>query len=125
VSNLVAEAGLPVGLGVQSDEDRPAGRATKVPWLGGVLGIVVLLVVWEVLALYVFEGKHIMPTPTGVLRGLWDNRTLLHENAGVTIAEAAQGYLWGNVLAIGPAPVGYSELLHADHRGRPDSQHRL
>ncbi len=103
MSNLVAEAGLPVGLGVQSDEDRPAGRATKVPWLGGVLGIVVLLVVWEVLALYVFEGKHIMPTPTGVLRGLWDNRTLLHENAGVTIAEAAQGYLWGNVLAIGLA----------------------
>ena len=64
-----------------------------------------MLVVWELLAVFVFEGKHIMPTPIGVLEGLWDNRTLLWENAGVTLAEAGQGWLWGNVLAVGLALV--------------------
>ncbi|HWG73792.1 MAG TPA: ABC transporter permease subunit [Acidimicrobiales bacterium] len=105
MSDLVVEAGLPVGLVGASDQDRAARRGTRTPWLGGVIGITALLVVWDLLALYVFQGKHIMPTPTGVLRGLWDNRTLLQENAGITIAEAAQGWLWGNALAIALALV--------------------
>lgn len=75
-------------------------RVRRLPGLGGALGVAVVLVVWELLAVFVFEGKHIMPTPVGVLRGLWDNRVLLRENAGVTLAEAAQGWLWGNALAI-------------------------
>jgi sulfonate transport system permease protein len=100
VTDLAVEAGIPASLGL-IEEDRPSRRRlTQLPWLGSVVGIVALLVIWELLALYVFEGEHIMPTPVGVVRGLWDNRTLLHENVGITVAEAAQGYVWGNVLAI-------------------------
>lgn len=73
--------------------------------MGGVLGITALLVVWELLATTVFAGKHIMPTPVNVVRGLWDNRTLLRENASITLSEAGQGWLWGNALAIGLALV--------------------
>jgi len=99
----VVEARIPAALGV-TDEDRPVlGRLARLPWLGSVVGIVALLVIWQLLAMYVFEGKHIMPTPIGVVRGLWDNRTLLRENVGITFAEAAQGYVWGNALAIGLA----------------------
>ena len=105
-------------------------RVRRLPGLGGALGVAVVLVVWELLAVFVFEGKHIMPTPVGVLRGLWDDRVLLRENAGVTLAEAAQGWLWGNALAIvlallfvvsppggggTPAPRN-SQLRDADHR---------
>jgi len=68
--------------------------------MGAALGVAVLLVVWELLAVFVFAGKHIMPTPVGVADGLWSNRVLLRENAGITLAEAAQGWLWGNALAV-------------------------
>jgi ABC-type nitrate/sulfonate/bicarbonate transport system permease component len=80
-------------------------RGVGSAWLGSVIGVTGLLVVWELLAVFVFEGKHIMPTPVGVLTGLWDNRQLLWENAGITLAEAGQGYLWGNLLAIALALV--------------------
>ncbi len=79
---------------------RPLARMSETSWIGAVLGVAGILVVWELLAVFVFAGKHIMPTPVGVLDGLWSNRVLLRENAGITIAEAAQGWLWGNALAV-------------------------
>jgi sulfonate transport system permease protein len=103
VSQTAIETGLPAGLLGAGGQDRPSERGPRPRWLGSAVGIALLLVVWEVLALYVFEGKHIMPTPGGVLVGLWDNRTLLWENAGITLSEAGQGWLWGNALAIGLA----------------------
>jgi sulfonate transport system permease protein len=98
MSDLAVESGIPSSLAALGD-DRTRSRA-HLSRLAGVVGVAVLLVVWELLAVFVFEGKHIMPTPIGVVEGLWDNRTLLRENTGITMAEAAQGYLWGNVLAV-------------------------
>ena len=85
-----------------TDELEDAVRAAlkRFKWLGAVLGVTFLLVLWELLAVFVFEGKHIMPTPLGVVGGLWQNRVLLRENAGITLSEASQGWLWGNALAI-------------------------
>lgn len=105
MSQALVDVGRPDALGDQLSPQRQGGAGrrrslTRLPWLRGALGVTVLVVVWELLAVFVFEGKHIMPTPVGVLRGLWDNRVLLQENAGVTLAEAAQGWLWGNILAI-------------------------
>lgn len=74
-------------------------------WLAQLLGVAAVIAAWEVLAVFVFAGKHVMPTPLGLVAGLWDNRTLLWENSGVTLSEAGQGWLWGNGLAIGLALV--------------------
>lgn len=105
MGQLSAETGLLAGLLGPGRGGRPGDRGARSAWLASGVGIALLLGVWELLALYVFEGKHIMPTPVGVLAGLWDNRTLLWENAGVTLSEAGQGWLWGNSLAIGLALV--------------------
>jgi sulfonate transport system permease protein len=69
-------------------------------WVGGVLGVALVLAVWEVLAIFFLQGEHVMPSPVTVLRGFWDYRTLLRENTGTTLWEAAQGWMWGNGLAI-------------------------
>jgi sulfonate transport system permease protein len=103
VAELVPEDDLPDLFAALGGEDESPSRLTRLPWLGSVVGILLLLVIWQLLAMYVFEGKHIMPTPIGVVRGLWDNRTLLKENVGITLAEAGQGYVWGNLAAIGLA----------------------
>jgi len=108
VSQLSTATGLP---GALLGAPSAGGRASKsgddggsiVPWLGSVAGIGLLIVIWELFAVFVFNGKHVMPTPLGLLEGLWDNKTLLWENAGITLSEAGQGYLWGNLLAIGLA----------------------
>jgi ABC-type nitrate/sulfonate/bicarbonate transport system permease component len=65
-----------------------------------VVGPVGLLLVWEVLALTVFAGKHTVPTPVGVVRQLWPDRSLYTDNAPTTLREAGLGYLWGNLAAL-------------------------
>jgi sulfonate transport system permease protein len=102
MTDLLVGGALPAGLTGPSARSSRTGAA-RPSWMGATLGIAAVLIVWELLAVFVFEGKHIMPTPLGVITGLWDNRELLRLNAGITIAEAAQGYLWGNLLAIGLA----------------------
>ncbi len=68
-----------------------------------IIGPVVLIVIWEILALTVFAGKHSVPTPVGVVRQLWPDRSLYTENAPTTLREAGLGYLWGNLIALGLA----------------------
>ncbi len=70
-----------------------------------VVGPVGLLIVWEVLALTVFAGKHTVPTPVGVVRQLWPDRSLYFDNAPTTLREAGLGYLWGNLAALALAGV--------------------
>jgi ABC-type nitrate/sulfonate/bicarbonate transport system permease component len=59
-----------------------------------------LLIVWEVLALTVFAGKHSVPTPVGTVRQMVTDVDLYRENAPTTLREAGLGYLWGNLLAL-------------------------
>ncbi|MDQ6614263.1 MAG: ABC transporter permease subunit [Actinomycetota bacterium] len=73
------------------------------PWVGGAIGFVALVVLWEVLALTVFHkpGSGV-PTPTSVLSKFWtDFRGGLY-GPGIrqTLKEAVTGYLVANVLAI-------------------------
>jgi sulfonate transport system permease protein len=106
MADILLEGALPAGLTggpAPSGGAWTPGRLRGGRWVGGAIGVGVLLVVWELLAVFVFAGKHIMPTPIGVVTGLWTNRSVLKLNAGITIAEAVQGYIWGNLLAIGLA----------------------
>ena len=72
-------------------------------WLGGTIGAVLLVGVWEVLALTVFHkvGSGV-PTPTSVVSKFWSDvgSGLYGTNLRQTLKEAATGYLVANVLAI-------------------------
>jgi ABC-type nitrate/sulfonate/bicarbonate transport system permease component len=81
-----------------------AGDRTRLPaWVGGTIGVVILIAVWEGLAVTVFHkvGSGV-PTPTSVITKLWsDYRAGLYGvNLRQTLKEAANGYLVANALAI-------------------------
>lgn len=80
-------------------------RRAHPPRLGVLVGPLLVLVAWELLALYVFAGKDVMPTPIAVLRDFWIDRALLADNTGTTLTEAATGWLLGNALAVALALV--------------------
>jgi ABC-type nitrate/sulfonate/bicarbonate transport system permease component len=70
-------------------------------WLGGVIGVAGLLIVWTVLASTVFGTGDGVPTPWAVLRqigrdGIGFYRPLIQQTGG----EALRGYLAGNGLAL-------------------------
>ncbi len=70
-------------------------------WLGGVLGSVGVLVVWQVAGMTLFTSSHVIPPPTAILQQMnHDGPSLYWNNLQQTFKEAAQGYLWGNALAI-------------------------
>jgi ABC-type nitrate/sulfonate/bicarbonate transport system permease component len=70
--------------------------------LGGLVGVVVIVAVWWLASLVLFQGSGAVPTPPSVLAELLDPQrwaTTLR-NAASTVSAAAQGYLWGNLGAI-------------------------
>jgi len=73
-------------------------------WLGGLGGVVIVVAVWWILALTVFNGSDAVPTPGAVVtqfgRDGWD---FYATNAGITLRGAALGFLWGNVAALAVA----------------------
>ena len=44
--------------------------------LVGLGGLVAVVVAWELLALYVFAGRNILPTPVAVVHDMWASRAL-------------------------------------------------
>ncbi|MFD6399930.1 ABC transporter permease [Nocardia sp. NPDC060249] len=79
----------------------PAGIGTG--RVAGAAGVVVLIAVWWALAAAGTAGGTI-PSPWRVLSAMWsDGWGLYGPNFGVTAIGAMQGFLWGNVLAIGIA----------------------
>jgi ABC-type nitrate/sulfonate/bicarbonate transport system permease component len=72
-------------------------------WVGATIGAVLLLIVWEVLALTVFNHtKGTVPTPPSVVSKFWSDwrAGLYGKNIGKTMKEAATGYAVANVLAV-------------------------
>ena len=101
---LTETTSLPPTL-VGSGQALDAGpRAARPKWIGGTIGTVLLLVVWEILAI-LLTSKKVLPTPVAVARQMWNDRTFYTPHIKATLAEAAQGWLWGNLLAIGVAVV--------------------
>jgi ABC-type nitrate/sulfonate/bicarbonate transport system permease component len=75
----------------------------KLPWWRGALGALILVVVWEILAVTAFRrvGSGV-PTPTSVVSRFvsdWGSG-LYGRNVGQTLKEAANGYVVANALAI-------------------------
>ncbi|MGY1815302.1 ABC transporter permease [Blastococcus sp. SYSU D00820] len=75
-------------------------------WAVGIVGTVAVVAVWWLLAATVFSGvgageRQAIPTPPQVVQQ-WgtDGWGLYLDNFGVTILEGAQGFLWGNAIAL-------------------------
>jgi ABC-type nitrate/sulfonate/bicarbonate transport system permease component len=94
---LGSQAPVPLGRHDSGDHD-------GVPrWIGGTFGFVVLIAVWEILALTVFhEHGSGVPTPTSVVTTFWTDfgNGLYGPNIKQTFTEAFTGYIDANVLAI-------------------------
>src|SRR4029078_11156897 len=84
----------------------PKSEATKrrVPrGVKGVVGKLVLLGVWES-AGQAGVAKGTIPPPSDIVSSMVDDGWSFYwSNIKVTLSEAAGGYLWGNLLALGPA----------------------
>jgi ABC-type nitrate/sulfonate/bicarbonate transport system permease component len=72
------------------------------PWVGGLAGVVLIVAVWWVASVTLYQGSGAIPTPPSVIARFLDGgqwRATLNNAAG-TVGSAATGYLWGNVAAI-------------------------
>ena len=76
----------------------------RVAGLGGIVGLFVLVGVWQFLGVAVFDDSGIVPPPTAIVSEMradgWD---FYSANTSTTVREAATGWVWGNVLAVGVA----------------------
>ena len=79
-------------------------RATGNGLAEGALGTVALLAAWQVLAAYVFTGRHVVPAPSQVVAAMFDAR-FYWPNLQVTLWEAVRGWLAGNIAAVALAIV--------------------
>lgn len=98
----------PSDQGVKGMRRSPAaiGGVQRPRWLGGVVGIAALLVMWEVLATVSFSHRHVIPTPQSVLVTIFhDPGYSVWTNLRITAGESALGWLWGNAIALGLALV--------------------
>jgi ABC-type nitrate/sulfonate/bicarbonate transport system permease component len=72
-------------------------------WLGGTIGVVILVALWEVLAVTVFDSVGSgVPPPTAVGTKFvsdWSSG-LYGRNVGQTLKEAGIGYVWANLAAV-------------------------
>jgi ABC-type nitrate/sulfonate/bicarbonate transport system permease component len=70
--------------------------------VGGLVGVAVLVALWWLASLLLFQGSGVIPTPPSVVAKMLDGplwaSTL--RNTTATVSSAALGYLWGNLAAI-------------------------
>jgi len=84
----------------------PSARSLpKLPsWAVSLLGIVGLLLVWQILGSTVFSDTTVVPTPTTVASHMVDDGWSFYwPNLSTTLSAAGKGWVYGNVLAIGLA----------------------
>ncbi len=83
----------------RSRDDRDGSRWPR--WAAGLIGLLIVLGVWELLGLTVFSSSGIVPPPTAIVSQMTkDGWHFYWPNLQTTMQEAAYGWLWGNALAI-------------------------
>lgn len=75
---------------------------TAPSWLGGVIGVAVIIVLWWLGSVLLFQSSNAIPGPVEVLAQFfsasdWQNTIT---NGRGTLASAAKGYFWGNFAAV-------------------------
>jgi ABC-type nitrate/sulfonate/bicarbonate transport system permease component len=82
----------------------PQVRRGPLPsWVSSAVGVLILLAIWQLVGATMFKASGSVPTPTRVVQQLTDDPDFYWRNLSTTMKAAAQGWLWGNVLAIGLA----------------------
>jgi ABC-type nitrate/sulfonate/bicarbonate transport system permease component len=72
--------------------------------VGPVIGLTILIALWELLSYTLFGANHLVPPPQLVLFTVFhDPGFALWPNVQTTLEEAGTGFLWGNIVAIGLA----------------------
>jgi ABC-type nitrate/sulfonate/bicarbonate transport system permease component len=69
-------------------------------WIDGLIGVVGVLVLWQLLATTVLAGSRVVPPPLAVVAQLWQDRDSYPANVSATLRVALIGYVWGNLIAI-------------------------
>jgi len=77
----------------------------SLPVQRGILGALLLIVLWEGVARGFHLPAYVLPAMSDVLLGVWSKRTMLAEAASYTLSEALLGYVLGAVIGIGLAVV--------------------
>ena len=79
----------------------PPRLRSRPRWLGGLIGVAGVIVVWQVLAMSGIVDATALPTPVNVVGQILDDGWSFYwPNVETTLREAALGWLWGNALAI-------------------------
>ena len=86
-------------------EVRPKQPRQPLPkWVPGVAGVVILLVVWQIVGMTMFEsagGQHLVPTPPQIVAQMFDDGWAFYwANIKTTASEAFWGWTYGNAIAI-------------------------
>lgn len=68
-------------------------------WAGSAAVLTVVVVVWEILALTVFAGRHVVPTPVSVVAQTFHDHFYLTD-VSTTLGEAVRGWSLGNGIAL-------------------------
>ncbi len=92
----------PVAVGPPARQ-RLIDRLDAMPaWLGGAIGLLLIIAFWWIASLTLFQASHAIPTPPSVIKYFFDSDAwvTLWNNMSTTLASAATGYLWGNLAAI-------------------------
>lgn len=72
------------------------------PWVGGLIGTLLIIAIWWIASFTLFQGSGAIPSPVEVVAKFFDGAqwSATLNNAGATVGSAALGYLWGNLAAI-------------------------
>lgn len=80
---------------------RPHGRGgAATSWRALVVTLVVMVVVWQLVAMAFFRDSFALSSPVETFRQGWEDRSLLLTNTRATVLVALQGYVVGNVIAV-------------------------
>ncbi|MCW2497344.1 ABC transporter permease subunit [Jatrophihabitans sp.] len=72
------------------------------PWVGGIIGVVIIVLLWWLGSQTLYTATHAIPTPLSVVKHYFDTADweTLKTDFGPTTTEALWGFLWGDALAL-------------------------
>lgn len=79
---------------------KEAPATTSRGWVPTALLGAGVLLVWEGLARFVFDGKAVMPPPTAIVVNVVSRWSFYSQHVLSTVNGALRGWLWGNVVAV-------------------------
>ncbi|MFN4100257.1 MAG: ABC transporter permease [Pararhodobacter sp.] len=77
----------------------PGDASPRPVWLPGLLGAFLVLTLWQVAA-WGLAGRYLLAGPVAVAEYLWANSGLISRALGVTLSNAAWGFVAGNLAAV-------------------------